>query len=289
MSDIGTTCWTSWTGGTFGTTASEKVACSGAVSSIFSNLAYAINGTLSAVNFQTLTKLFGSAPDGREWTHRAIKEAKIRFDPYDGHDHSSGARADWVDREIQKKNLRVENARVVWTNLEGFPAEQLPHGMTMIGGVQKIALTYDGTTHDLIKGFTPGSFGTTESIWYSHTNFIKWTDARYWKNAEWDATSTTAGGGAWTTNKISPFAPGVQPVVMANFLLPQFGATNATPRFLRWGRVGFEVGYPDLSNYYYGFWPYWTAFSFFTTCQSTGTFSLVIPWIAIGPGGYGWV
>lgn len=275
---------------TWGTAAADKtVAHKAALSEAFSNLTYALNGTISASNFQTLLQTFYDRDD-EDWLDRSIAESKIRFDPSDGHDHAAGDRDHWTDHKIEKKNLDRRSARVVWTSLEGIPTQNIPHGLTVLGGIHTFSMSLTclitpPAVHSQLWGHT---------LWYNSTNFVKWANAWYWKSTNY---TNTAGWNTTQYLQYSPFAPGVQPVLLANMVI----GGNPLP-FLRLGRGIFQqqlLGNPAANcpaNLNMGFWVWWEGWNVTSgalggdhSLDSNSPITLHIPWLAFGPGGAGWV
>lgn len=273
---------------TWGSGTDSRVGYPQLISRVFGDLAWALNGTLSASNFERLTALQIDKSDPKKWAHRAIRESKINFDPYDGHDHSQSNRGAWEDHKITKKNIDSRSARLVWTALEGMPGRPIPHGMTVIGGVKALTMSYltSITLHELEVGWGPhGDMGAVS--WVDHRRFIRWTDAKYWQNIAWTSGEVPT---TYTNSDLSPFKPGVMPVVIANMLVPGFATFARPPLFASVGTFSIMQQPLDDTGYCFGFWPFWTGYQMHTSAaMSTTHLTAFVPWIAIGPGGYGWV
>lgn len=245
---------------------------------VFGLLRYVLNGNLDAENFSNLVSLFDS--NSPYWSRNAIQESKVRFDVSDGHDHVTRGGKTWPVGNVIKKNLDPASARVVWTALEGFPASTPKHGVTVLAGVHKIGLTVSA----LASGTEPG--GLAGTAWTVASNFVPWVGARYWLNA---TTRLTGYPTTYTGSSLSPFCPGVVPVVAANFFVPFLSAGEKPALFWTVGRTAIEVQSLDAYQYQYGFWVWWTGFGPDTGVSTDSTLYICVPWMAFGPGGYGWV
>ena len=273
MVSVSQTPWAPYTGTyttPWGSGTEDRVGHRTVWNSIFGELVWALNGGLSVYNFNTVMSHF-STP-GRTWAALAISESKVDWDPQDGHCHAGTQRSSFGNSKIMKKNLDPRSARVVWTALDGSPMEKYGSGMVVIGGVYSMVMT----PSYVAGGYTPGSVSST-----SYTNFYP---------------PFISYGGARYANSLAPFAPWVQPIVVANFLIPCLtdATGNIYPPALasygRWGieqvQVGLEKGgswtFDDASP---GFWVWWSGFSFQASqTSSTLNVNVVVPWIAFGPG-----
>lgn len=267
---------------TWGSTADERVAVGDVFEQGMSNLAWALNGNLSEVNFTRMAEYFaatGSA-DKRSWSKYAINESKIQFDPFDGHYHGDGR--DPIVGKIKKKNLDTGSIKAAWTALEGRPGKEWPHGVTMLGGIYTGTITSNLSliSSHAMDGITTATGTVT---WTNAYNFIEYTRARWWK---WHNSSTTHAITNSTGSVRSPFCPGVMPIILAQFSIYHAGGEN--PVVTRFGRYMVEQQSLDNLGYNYGFWIWWDSYGF--KDLGGGDFGYpIVNWMAIGPGGYGWV